>query len=83
MTTPTSASWLNQVKRWFAEQTKKKLQRSAHRWGAELKANIMSFIDAHNEDTRPYRWAKSADEILASVRTFCLKTTELGASEEP
>ena len=80
--TPTSASWLNQVERWFAELTRKKLQRSAHRSVAELEADIMSFIDAHNENPKPYKWVKSADEILASVRRFCLKMNEPGASEE-
>ena len=53
--TPTSASWLNQVERWFAEPAGKKLQRSAHRSVAELEADIMSFIDAHNEKPKPCR----------------------------
>ncbi len=79
--TPTSASWLNLVERWFAEPTGKKLQRSAHRPVAELEADIMSFIDAHNENPRPCKRVKSADEILASVRRFCLKMSEPGASE--
>ena len=80
--TPTSASWINQVERWFAELTRKKLQRGVHRSVAELNADIMSFIDAHNEKPKPYKWVKSADEILASVRRFCLKANALGASEE-
>ena len=80
--TPTSASWLSQVERGFAELTRKMLQWSAHRPVAELKADIMSFIDAHNENPRPYKWVKSADEILASVRRFFLKANELGATEE-
>lgn len=72
--TPTSASWLNQIERWFAELTRKKIQRGVHRSVAELEADIMAFIDAHNDDPKPYRWVKSADEILASVKRFCLKT---------
>ncbi len=80
--TPTSASWLNQVERWFAELTRKKLQRGVHLSVAELNADIMSFIDAHNEKPKPYKWVKSADEILASVRRFCLKANKLGVSEE-
>ena len=80
--TPTSASWLNQVERWFAELARKKLQRGVHRSVAELNADIMSFIDAHNEKPKPYKWIKSADEILASVRGFCLKANELGVGEE-
>ena len=72
--TPTSASWINQVERWFAELTRKQLQRGVHRTVAELEADIAAFIDAHNENPKPYRWVKSADEILASVKRFCRKT---------
>ena len=72
--TPTSASWLNQIERWFAELTRKQIQRGIHRSVAELEADIMAFIDAHNDDPKPYKWVKSADEILSSVKRFCLKT---------
>lgn len=72
--TPTSASWLNQIERWFAELTRKQIQRGVHRSVAELEADIMAFIEAHNADSKPYKWVKSADEILASVKRFCLKT---------
>ncbi len=72
--TPTSASWINQVERWFAELTRKQLQRGVHRSTAELEADIAAFIEAHNENPKPYRWVKSADEILASVKRFCQKT---------
>ena len=80
--TPTSASWLNQVECWFAELTRKKLRRGVHRSVAELNADIMSFIDSHNEKPKPCKWVKSADGILASVRRYCLKANELGESEE-
>ncbi len=72
--TPTSASWINQVERWFAELTRKQLQRGVHRSTAELEADIAAFIEAHNENPKPYRWVKSADEILASVKRFCQRT---------
>lgn len=72
--TPTSTSWLNQIERWFAELTRKQIQRGVHRSVAELEADIMAFIDAHNDNPKPYRWVKSADEILTSVKRFCLKT---------
>ena len=67
-------SWLNQIERWFAELTRKQIQRGVHRSVAELEADIMAFIDAHNDNPKPYRWVKSADEILTSVKRFCLKT---------
>lgn len=72
--TPTSASWINQVERWFAELTRKQLKRGVHRSTADLEADIAAFIDVHNENPRPYRWVKPADEILASVKRFCLRT---------
>lgn len=71
--TPTSASWINQVERWFAELSRKKIQRGVHTSVRQLEADIKSFIDAHNEDPKPYRWVKSADEILAAVKRFCQK----------
>ena len=71
--TPTSASWINQVERWFAELMRKQLQRGDHRSTAELEADIAAFIEAHNESPKPYRWVESADEILASVKRFCQK----------
>jgi hypothetical protein len=72
--TPTSASWINQVERWFAELTRKQLQRGVHRSTVELEADITAFIATHNENPKPYKWVKSADEILASVKRFCQKT---------
>ena len=42
----------------------------------QLEADIRAFIDRHNENPKPYRWTKSADEILASVKRFCQKTQQ-------
>lgn len=78
--TPTSASWINQVERWFGLLTERALRRGVHRSVAELERAIHTFIEATNADPRPFRWVKSADDILASVKRFCLQT--LGASTE-
>jgi transposase len=72
--TPTSASWINQVERFFALLTDDQIRRSAHRSTAELEAAITAYIDAHNADPKPFRWTKSADHILASIQRFCLRT---------
>jgi transposase len=69
--TPTSASWINQVERWFAELTRKQLRRGVHTSTIQLERDIASFIQQHNESPKPYRWTKPADEILASVKRFC------------
>src|SRR3546814_20342657 len=75
--TPTSASWINQVERWFAELTRKQLQRGVHRPTAELEADIAAFIKMHNANPKPYKWVKSAADILAAVKRFCQKTITL------
>jgi transposase len=74
--TPTSASWINQVERWFAELTRKQLRRGVHTSTKQLVEDIRAFIERHNENPKPYRWTKSADEILASVKRFCQKTEQ-------
>ena len=79
--TPTSASWINQIERWFAELTRKQLQRGVHRSTAELEADIATFIEVHNENPKPYTWVKSADEILASVKRFCQRTEQILCAE--
>ncbi|WP_372572197.1 IS630 family transposase [Ruegeria jejuensis] len=74
--TPTSASWINQVERWIAELIRKQLQRGVHRSTAELEADLAAFIEAHNENPKPFKWVKSADEILASVKRVCQRTQQ-------
>src|SRR5919205_1571702 len=75
--TPTSASWINQVERWFALLTERAIRRGVHRSVADLERDIRAFIDATNAEPKPFRWVKAADDILASVKRFCLRT--LGA----
>jgi transposase len=74
--TPTSSSWLNQVERFFALLTDKKIRRGVHRGVAELQADIAAFIDRHNAEPKPFRWTKSADDILASIERFCVYNTQ-------
>src|SRR3954471_21921413 len=69
--TPTSSSWLNQVERFFALITERKIRRGIYRSVAALRAEITSFIEHHNADPRPFRWTKSADDILSSIERFC------------
>jgi transposase len=69
--TPTSASWLNQVERFFALLTDRQLRRGAHRSLASLHDAITAFIDQHNADPKPFRWTRPADDILASIERFC------------
>ncbi|MEX2962392.1 IS630 family transposase, partial [Microbulbifer sp. TYP-18] len=67
--TPTSASWLNAVEGWFAQLERRALYRGIFTDVAYLKAELQRFIRVHNRDlAKPFKWTKSADTILASVR---------------
>ena len=65
--TPTSSSWLNLVERWFRELTEKRLRRGAFRSVGQLKEAIHDFLDAYNDDPRPFAWTASVDAILEKV----------------
>ena len=76
--TPTSSSWLNVVERWFAELTNRKLRRSAHNSVNELEADIKAWIDAWNEDPKPFVWTKTADEILENLARYLQRINNSG-----
>ena len=61
--TPTSASWLNQVERWFGLLTDKQIRRGVHRSTKELERTILDYIDTTNQNPKPFKWTKSADDI--------------------
>jgi transposase len=66
--TPTSASWLNLVERFFAEITTKRIRRGTFNSVAELKDAIHDYLDSHNAHPKPFVWAKSAEVILQKER---------------
>jgi len=69
--TPTSASWLNLVERWFALLSERQIKQGTHRSTIELERAIRQYLSIYNEDPKPFVWTKSADQILASVARFC------------
>jgi transposase len=73
--TPTSASWLNLVECWFALLSRRRLERGAFTSTADLEAAILAYIAETNADPKPFVWTKAADDILASVARFCLRTS--------
>ena len=79
--TPTHASWLNQVERWFALLTQRQIKRGSHSSVQELEAAIREFITAHNQQPKPFRWTKSADQILASIARFATSTLDAHAPD--
>ena len=76
--TPTSASWLNLVERWFGELTTKKLKRGTHRTVRALNTDIRDWIAAWNENPRPYVWTKTSDQILESLAAYCQRINHSG-----
>jgi transposase len=65
--TPTSSSWLNLVERWFRELTDKALRRGVFASVPDLVAAIEAFLEAHNNDPRPFVWTASVEAILEKV----------------
>jgi len=76
--TPTSASWLNQVERWFATLTDKYIRRGTHRSTRQLEQAINQYLQVNNANPKLFTWVKSADDILASIERFCLRISNSG-----
>jgi transposase len=66
--TPTSASWLNMVERFFRDLTHNQLRRGVFRDLEELVMTIESYIDRHNENPKPFIWTARAGDILEKVK---------------
>jgi transposase len=66
--TPTYSSWLNLVERFFGLLTEHALKRGSHTSVPDLRRAINAYLAAHNEDSVPFKWTKTADEILESVK---------------
>ena len=75
--TPTYASWLNLVERFFGLLTEKALRRGSHTSLPQLRAAILAYVDTHNERRKPFRWTKTADEILEKMRRFGLRVQQV------
>ena len=74
--TPTSASWLNQVERFFAAFTEKQIRRGSFHSTQQLEAAIRHHVELHNAQPKPFRWRKSADDILHSLAKYCEQTND-------
>jgi transposase len=66
--TPTHATWLNLVERWFSEITTKRIRRASWNSVRELERAIMDYIHHWNESGRRFVWTKDSREILRKVR---------------
>jgi putative transposase len=69
--TPTYASWLNQVERWFALLTQRQIRRASFVSANDLVAKIALFVDAYNANSRPFVWTATSEAILQKVGKIC------------
>ncbi len=76
--TPTSASWINQVERWFATLTQKQIRRGTHRSTRQLEAAIKSYVELTNQSPKPFVWTKTADQILQTLARYCARISDSG-----
>lgn len=75
---PTSSSWLNQVERFFAEITEKRIRRGAFRSVKALEQAIMEYLDKHNREPKPFVWTATADTIFSRVTGVCERISNSG-----
>jgi transposase len=76
--TPTSASWLNQVERFFAAITEKRIRRGVFRSVNALERAIADYLAEHNESPHPFVWTADADSILDRIKRVCERTSDSG-----
>ena len=74
--TPTHASWLNLVERFFGLLTAEALVRGSHTSVVQLRTAILEYLEVHNEEPKPFRWTKTADQILESIARFATRTLQ-------
>jgi transposase len=65
--TPTSASWLNMIERFFRDLTQNQLKRGVFQDLEQLITAIGTYIDAHNQNPKPFIWTAKASDILEKV----------------
>lgn len=69
--TPTYASWINQVERWFALLTQRQIRRNSFISAKDLVAKINAFVQADNAKSRPFTWTATSEAILEKVVKLC------------
>ena len=72
---PTSSSWLNLVERWFGELTSKRVRRGSFFSVEDLQKAIMEFLEAWNDDPKPFVWTATVESIVAKL-SRCRQTLE-------
>jgi transposase len=71
--TPTSSSWINLVECWFSQITRKRIRRGNFPNVKALETAIEDYLHQYNENSKPFVWTKTADEILENIKSFCMR----------
>jgi hypothetical protein len=69
---------LNQVERFVAEITEKRIRRGSFRSVKSLQQAIMEYLDNHNKDPKPFAWTATAEKILERVARVCKRVSDSG-----
>jgi transposase len=73
--TPTYSSWINQVERWLAELQRRCLERGMFCSLDELTHALEEWIKLWNENARPFKWTKTADQIIDRICRYCARVS--------
>jgi transposase len=76
--TPTCASWLNQVERFFGLLTDRRIRRGTFGSVRELETAIRDYLAHHNQRPQPFIWVANADSILKKIARFCIRISDSG-----
>lgn len=76
--TPTGASWLNLVERFFAEITTQRIRRGTFRSVQALEGAIREYLDLHNQEPQPFAWTATAEDIFGKIYRLCERTSRSG-----
>ena len=69
--TPTYASWINQVERWFGLITQQAIRRGSFSNVNELVNKIDAYVEHYNAKASPFVWVATAESILAKIERLC------------
>lgn len=75
--TPTGSSWLNQIERWFAEITRKRIRRGTFHSVRDLIRAIRDYVRQYNKNPKPFQWVASASKTIRKVNKY-KETLETG-----
>ena len=76
--TPTYSSWINQVERWLAELQRRCLERGVFCSLDELTTALEGWIKTWNDNARPFKWTKTADQIIDRICRYCSRISGPG-----